>query len=302
MARPRSPVARWLTRTLFHPLEAALALGFCALFRALPVDAASALGGWIGRTVGPWLPGTRRARRNLVRAFPEKTPAEVARIIRGMWDNLGRTMAEYPHLDTIVTTGPGGRTEVRGAEHVDALRDDGRAGLMVSGHLANWEVLPMAARERGLALAVVYRAPNNPMVDRLLVRLRGAAAATLLPKGAEGARALVRLLAKGGHAGLLIDQKMNDGIAVPFFGRDAMTAPAAAQLALRFGIPLHPVRTERLGGARFRVTVLPTLDVPATGDRSADVREVMVRLNAQLEAWIRERPEQWLWLHRRWPD
>ena len=302
MANPRSPLARWLTRRVAHPLEALLALAACALFRALPVDAASSLGAWIGRTVGPFLPGTRRARRNLERAFPEKSDAEIAAVIRGMWDNLGRVMAEYPHLDSIGDAGPGGRVEVAGAEHIQAMRDDGRAGILVSGHCANWEVPSVVARKMGIELALVYRAPNNPRVARLLVGLRGAASGTHIPKGQEGARALVRHLARNGHAGLLIDQKMNDGIPVPFFGRDAMTAPAAAQLALRFGIPLCPARIERLDDARFRITVLPPMEPPDSGDRNADVRILMERLNALLEQWIRERPAEWLWLHRRWPD
>jgi KDO2-lipid IV(A) lauroyltransferase len=121
-------------------------------------------------------------------------------------------------------------------------------------------------------------------------------------KGAEGAIKLARILARGGHAGMLVDQKLNAGIAVPFFGRDAMTAPAAMQLGLRFRIPIVPLRTERLGGARFRITLLPPLEPPATGDRDADVRILMERMNALLETWIRERPEQWLWVHKRWPD
>jgi Kdo2-lipid IVA lauroyltransferase/acyltransferase len=100
---------------------------------------------------------------------------------------------------------------------------------------------------------------------------------------------------------LLIDQKLNDGIAIPFFGIEAMTVDAPALFGLRLGLPLYPVRTERLGGARFRVTIYPPVDLPQSGDRDADVRAVMTHLNAILESWIRERPEQWLWIHRRWP-
>ncbi|MCW2237558.1 lipid A biosynthesis lauroyl acyltransferase [Azospirillum canadense] len=302
MAKPRGPLAKWLQRRVGYPLEAAFVFGVAGLFRALPLDAASALGGWIGRTVGPLLPGTRTARRNMERAFPEKPRAEIDAILRGMWDNLGRVIAEYPHLDEIGDRGPGGRMEVVGGEHIDTLREDGKAGILVSGHLANWEVLTIASRKLGMELAVVYRAPNNPYVGALLNDLRGAASGTHIPKGAEGARTLLRVLTKGGHVGLLIDQKMNDGIPVPFFGRDAMTAPAGAQLALRLGIPLVPVRTERLGGARFRITVLPPVEPPVTGDRNADVRILMERLNHLLEQWIRERPAEWLWLHRRWPN
>ncbi|MFD1623763.1 lysophospholipid acyltransferase family protein [Azospirillum griseum] len=298
MAKPRSPLVTWLTRRVAHPLEALFVHGVHRLFRALPLDRASALGGWIGRAVGPWLPGTRTARRNLTRAFPGKTAAEIDAILRGMWDNLGRTIAEYPHLEEIGRE----RVEIVGGEHVDSMRDDGRAGIMVAGHLANWEVQSVVSRLRGLKLAVVYRAPNNPAVGKLLVELRGAASDIQIPKGADGARMLLRELAAGRHVGILFDQKMNDGIPVPFFGRNAMTAPAAAQLAIRFGVPLSLALTERLDGARFRVTVLPPLEHPSSGDRNADARIVMERLNRMLEDWVRDRPAQWLWLHRRWPD
>ncbi len=101
---------------------------------------------------------------------------------------------------------------------------------------------------------------------------------------------------------MLIDQKMNDGIPIPFFGHDAMTAPAVAQLALKFRCPVLPTRAERLGGARFRLTVLQPIKLPDTGNREADIRTLMTQINNMLESWIIERPEQWLWLHRRWPD
>ena len=110
------------------------------------------------------------------------------------------------------------------------------------------------------------------------------------------------MLAEGRHLALLVDQKMNDGIAVPFFGRDAMTAPAAAQLALRFGCAIMPARVERLHGARFRITMSPPIAAPRTGDRHADMRAIMGEINRVIEGWVRERPEMWLWLHRRWPD
>lgn len=298
MAKPRSPLVRWLTRHVAYPLEAALVWLCSTGFRALPVERASGLGARIGRALGPRLPSHRTARRNLEHAFPEKSAAEIDRILAGMWDNLGRVIAEYPHLDTLAET----HCELAGREHVEALRDDGRAGILVSGHLANWEVPCVLSRRHGLELAMVYRAPNNPMVGRMLVDLRGAASSTHIPKGPEGARALIRFLSTGGHAALLVDQKMNDGIPVRFFGRDAMTAPAAATLALRFGIPMVPARTERLGGTRFRITVLPPLEPPNTGDRSTDARILTERLTALLESWVRERPDQWLWTHRRWPD
>ena len=287
-------------RQIGYFAQAVLLALFLGLCRLLPVDWASALGGWIGRTVGPHMGQSRKAARNLARALPENAPERNRQIIRGMWDNLGRVIAEYPHLSRICAQLEGGRVEVHGLDIVRGLIGDGKPGIMFGGHLANWEVQPFIARHTGLELGLIYRAPNNEWVDSLLRRLRDAP--LLFRKGQEGAKALFSLLRRGGHAAMLVDQKMNDGIPVPFFGRDAMTAPAIAQFAVRLDCVLVPARTERLNGARFRITVLPPLDIPKTGDRAADERAIMVAINALLEGWIRERPEQWLWLHRRWPD
>ncbi len=301
--RPR-PVRRPVgaIRRLAHLLEGAgLWLTFLG-FRMLPLDAASALGGRVARWIGPRLRVTGNARHNLRHAFPEKSAAEIEDIIRGMWDNLGRVLAEYPHLSRLDLYAPGGRVEVIGAEIIDRLRDDGRPGIAFSAHFGNWEIVAMAATQRGMPLTRFYRAPNNPHADAVLRLARRHIAGELLPKGPQGARRALHLLRQGEHLGLLVDQKLNDGIPVPFFGRPAMTAPALAQLALKFDCPVVPARVERTGGARFRVTVFPPMDLPRTGDRAADVAETMRRVNRIIEGWIRERPEQWLWIHRRWSD
>jgi KDO2-lipid IV(A) lauroyltransferase len=95
---------------------------------------------------------------------------------------------------------------------------------------------------------------------------------------------------------------MNDGIAVPFFGREAMTAPAAARLALRFDCAVVPVRVERLPRAHFRIVADPPIDYRRTGDTERDTLALMTQVNQVLERWIRDKPEQWFWLHRRWPE
>ncbi|MFB3135253.1 MAG: lipid A biosynthesis lauroyl acyltransferase [Rhodospirillales bacterium] len=288
-------------RRLIHPLEALVAYAAFGVLRLLPFRAASALGGLVGRTIGPRLGITERARRNLGRAFPEKTAPGIERIILGMWDNLGRTVCEYPHLDRLRFSDDGGGVDVVGTEHVDALRDDGRPGIFFSAHMANWEIAALSIAHRGLPIHVIYRAPNNPLVE-LLFQRRHPGAGELIPKGAEGARRALALMRKGEHLGMFVDQKLNDGIPVPFFGRDAMTAPALARFALKFDCPVVPVRVERLHGSCLRITHYPPIDLPRTGDRQADVAATMAKVNAVIEGWVRERPEQWLWLHNRWPD
>lgn len=300
----RSPAARRVTRALVYPLEALGAVLLFGLFRALPLDAASGFGGWLGRTLGPRLGITRRAVRNIRRALPEKSDVEIAIIITEMWDNLGRVVGEYPHLDRIgATPEKGGRVTVEDWSPVEPFRGkDGAPCILFSGHLANWEAFALYARNNGLGYAQIYRPANNPMVDALMRRVRRLDDADIAPKGAGGARKAIKLLRAGRRIGMLVDQKLNDGIDVPFFGLSAMTAPAPAQLGLRLGCAVVPARIERLGGCHFRVSFLPPLTPPDTGDRKSDVVAMIGEVNRLLEGWIRERPGQWLWLHRRWPD
>lgn len=274
-------------------------IGF-ALFGALPVDTASATGGWLARRIGPLLPVHRVADRNLRRALPELDDAGIRRVLAGMWDNLGRTVAEYPHLAEFRFEPGNGRVEIVGGEHFDALRNDDEPGFFFSAHYGNWEILPLAASQRGCPLLLVYRAANNPLVENLVQRARLGTGGRHVPKGTKAARELLTALKAGNHVAMLVDQKANDGIPVPFFGRDAMTAPALAELALRFRCPVAPARVDRIAGARFRITVLPPRRFAETGDRIADVQRAMTQVNALIEGWIRERPEQWFWLHRRW--
>ena len=293
---------------LRHRLEAAGAAVLFALFGVLPFDRASGLGGWLGRHIGPHLGISKRARLNLRRALPELSQTEIEGIVAGMWDNLGRVAAEYPHLRQIRVFDPAGRVETHGVEHMDRAVAAGRRLIIFSGHLANWEIAALAAAQygpdrarRAVPVAQIYRAANNPLVDRVIARCRGGGA-RYIAKGSRAAKGAIDTLRRGGHLTLLVDQKMNDGIAVPFFGIPAMTAPALAQLALRFDCEVLPARVERLQGARFRLTLHPPLPLPRRGNRHADVLALMSAVNATLETWIRERPGEWFWLHRRWPD
>lgn len=304
MVRRRSALRR-----IMHALEAGVLHGLFVAARAVPVDWASAIGGWIARTIGPWLPVSNTGRRNLRRAFPERSEAEIEAILRGVWDNLGRTVAEYPHLQRIWDYDPDrpgrGRIEVVGVEEFVRLRDDGKPALLFSAHYGNWELLPLAAARHDLPLAVLYRPPNNPHAAELVLRIRAEAHGRedgLLPTGVEGAMAAVELLERGEHLGMLVDQRFRRGVLVPFFGRPVQTATVLAKLARRFDCPVHGARVERLGGARFRVSLGPALELPRTNDAEADIAETMRRVTAVIEGWIRERPDQWLWLHRRWKD
>jgi KDO2-lipid IV(A) lauroyltransferase len=294
-ARREKPIS------LAHRLQGWGAALCFAAFGLLPLDWASAIGGAAARLIGPRLGISKRARLNIRRTLPELTETEVANTIAEMWDNLGRVGAEYPHLRQIRVFEPGGRVETHGFEHMDRAVAAGRRMIIFSGHIANWEIGMLAAVQYGIEVAQIYRVANNPLVDRMITRFRGTGG-ELIPKGAVAARRAIAVLRRGAHLTMLADQKMNDGIPVPFFGRTAMTSSALASLALRFDCDVLPARVERLGGAHFRLTVFPALPLPRSGNHHADVAALMAQVNQILEEWIRDRPEEWFWLHRRWPD
>jgi Kdo2-lipid IVA lauroyltransferase/acyltransferase len=277
---------------------AALVFGALALF---PIEWASAVGGALARRIGPFLRISNQARSNLRRAFPGVEDSEIERIVKAMWDNLGRVAAEYPHLRNIRIFAPDGRVKTHGFEHMDNAVARGRRMIIFSGHLANWEIGALAAVQYGITVTQIYRAPNNPLVDRMIARFRGDRG-EYIPKGVSAARRAFSALYRGEHLTMLADQKLNEGIPVPFFGRPAMTATALSLLALRFDCDVLPARVERLDGARFRLTVFHPLPIARSGELDADVATLTADVTAVLESWIRDRPEEWLWVHHRWPD
>lgn len=273
---------------------------FTAIMRALPVDGASALGGWLGRTVGPLTRQHRAADRNLRLAFPELDDAARSSLLAAQWDNVGRAFGEFPIVDRL--TPASGRVEVVGAERLAAIAAAGRPAVFVSGHFSNWEVMPATIVASGVTCDMTYRAANNPYVDARIKRSRRRYGVRLFaPKGADGARELLAALERGVSVALMNDQKYEGGPPAPFFGHSLPTLPAAVRLALRFGTVLQPMSVQRLKGARFRCFVHEPIEVADTGDRTADIAAGVAAINAFIEARVRERPHEWFWVHRRWP-
>lgn len=295
-----TPAPLSFAKTLRYLAESAAFFPLMGIFRLLGIDAASATGGFIGRHVFYRLPPAGRARANLKAAYPEKRSDEIEQIVRAVCENLGRVVAEYPHLDKL-TVGPGGRIAIEGVENIALARQSGKGVMFISGHFANWEAMGVAAEKVGLESAIVYRPPNNPFVDRYISRMRAAAGPKeQISKGAQGTRRIFTLLRRGKCILMLVDQKTWQGVPAPFFGRDAMTTAAPASLSLKLGAVLLPASAERLDGARFRVKVYPPVEFTPTGDSDQDVLSLTAKMNATIETMVRERPSQWLWTHRRW--
>lgn len=288
--------------TLRYVLEAAVFFAVIRFFSLFTLDSASAIGGWLGRAILRRTHVSGRARRNLAAAFPEMPAHQRDLIIREMWDNLGRTIAEYAHLGKLSIEGSRPRIALTGLENFESAVASGKGILFVSAHFANWEVMPFAARQYGVEGGAVYRPMNNPIVDRWLVsQRRKNGPKEQITKGAHGTRRIFTLLRAGKAVFMLVDQKTNEGVAAPFFGRDAMTTPAPAALALKLGAIILPTSNERIEGSHFCMTVHPSIGAEPSGDHAHDVLMLTTRINEAIEKCVRHRPSQWLWIHRRWP-
>jgi KDO2-lipid IV(A) lauroyltransferase len=301
MSDPSSTLGLSLAQKLRYGVEAAGFLAFMALFRLLGPETASRLGGWIGRNIFSLLPPDRVARANLAAAFPEKTAQELGVIRRAMWDNLGRVVGEYPHLGRFSPKGEDPRIGYTFPPGVTVESLKGRPLIFLSAHLGNWETMPIIAQQLGIEGAALVRPPNNPYVANWVARQRRInGPATMIAKH-NAARPMLAQLRGGKMLCMLVDQKLREGIAVPFFGRDAMTTPAPAALALKTGARIVMATNRRLPGARFHVTVLPELDFTPSGDEARDILALTAAITARIEEMVRDNPGQWLWIHNRWP-
>jgi KDO2-lipid IV(A) lauroyltransferase len=291
-----------LAQDLAWRVEVILYDALTTFLRLFPVEWVSGAGARLFMRVGPLTRTHRIAADNIAIAFPELDAAGRAALLKAQWDNLGRTLFEFPLTDRL--TPAAGRVEVVGRERFEALARSGEGAILVSGHFANWEVMAAVIADTGLKCRVTYRAANNPYFDRRIIETRARYGVQLFAQkgGGEDGRELLATLKAGGAVSFLNDQKFNTGVEAPFFGRPVRSAAGPTRLALRFGGVLHPMSVVRLPRARFRVTIHEPIPLDATGDREADLAAGVAKLNAFIEARVRERPAEWFWAHKRWPN
>src|SRR4030088_2305652 len=270
-----------------------------------PIKTAN-LFGLRARLIGPVMREQRIGRANLSAAFPEKSPAEIEAILAGVWDNLGRVGAEFAHLDHIWDYDPDHPEKSRidfsprTKELFDQIRDDGKPALVFACHFGNWELPALAAVAHGLDAAILYRRPNIAAADRIIQEMRAVKMGTLIPAGRDAPLKLAEALQRGQHVAMLVDQYFTNGVEVTFFGRKTRANPMLARLLRQVECPIHGVRIIRLPGPRSRTELSEEVQPVRGAAGHIDNQGTMQAITWVGEGWIREYPDQWLWLHRRW--
>ena len=273
-------------------------IGFRAmagLFGSLPLETASAFSGWLWRGVAPRLRRHQRALKHLQLAFPQKSPAELEAIARGMWENLGRTFAEAFHLAEFAQ----GQRLL--AEAPETMAEFAKGGCVIClPHMANWEINSPAFAHFGFHLANIYQPLKNPLVDAYVLSLRlPYFSGGLFDKSATTPRRAMRHVRDGGALFVASDLRNASGLSVPFFGQPAPSTPFPAMVAHSMNARLAVACMVRQPGVRF-ILKFEELPIPAGLDRDAAVASMTEQIQATLERFIRAHPEQWMWAHRRW--
>ena len=263
--------------------------------RALPWRARLGFAAFAGRTMVRLAPRLRaRIDANLADVMPEKTPAERGRIARQTGDSFGRTFAEILSNREFharrTWTGPTGP----GVAAIEAAARDGKGAVLVTGHFGQWEAGRAWMKAQGINCAGVYRPLDDPALNRMYLESLEFGGAPIFAKGARGVRGIVAYLARGGIVAILVDQYDRRSETLDFLGRPAPTSTAAAELALRYRVPLIPIYGVRDPDGEHVAVVVEAPVPPSTP------AAMMQAVNDSLAEKVRAHPGQYYWLHQRW--
>ena len=280
-----------------HAIEALLARGLFAASRALPWPEGTGVGAALGSLTGALGIRRRVAEENLALAFPERTSAERSAILGAHYREVGRIAAEYARLPELATA-PDGKVvaEAHGFENLERMR--GKGVIVMTGHLSNFELFG-AHIARMNPVDFVVKPLSNPRVESVVADLRRRAGVGSIPLGG-GLKQVFRALRAGRWVAMLADQDARrHGVFVPFFGRPASTPEGPARIALQMGVPIVMGFMRRRADGRHRARIEPPY-LPAGDASEENVVALTAWHTARLEHAIREAPEHWFWLHRRW--
>jgi KDO2-lipid IV(A) lauroyltransferase len=287
-------------KTIFAQLryffEYIAVLIFWYFFRLFSIDTSSYLGGKLALFIGALLPANKTAMRNLVKCFPTMEETERKVIIRKMWENLGRIIGELPHWHAMSDSEFTKRVSLAFPDSSASVLSLLPGNFCLSAHYGNWEIYCKLYQICNIDADFVYRPANNPFVDKIINQQRKFPKINLIKKGKSGVRQIIRALQEKRCVGMLIDQRTDDGIIVPFLGLAAKTTAAPANIALKYKRDIILSRVVRTNGAHYRVDFF----APIKFNPQDTAEKIMTKVNNYLEKWVREHPEQWFWVHNRW--
>ena len=272
------------------------------IFKIIGLRNASNLGALIGRFVGPVFRSKNITTKNIINGLGNINEEKESEIINGMWSNIGRTFAEYVFLkDFKFNTTNFDHMKINGINYLNEIKKNNETVIFYSGHFANFELMAMELNKSEIKCAAIYRPLNNFFLNPLMEYLRIKYICPYqIPKGRAGMREILSKVKNGYSIALMVDQRVTEGLKVPFFNKPAYTTTIPAQLALRYNFKLVPISLVRKEGTNFEMTIHEPYKIEKTGNEEEDTKNITIKINQILEQMIIKNPRQWIWSHNRW--
>ena len=267
------------------------------IFKIIGYKAASSLGEKIGILIGPFFRSQKKIEDNLKNSNIGFDDLERKKIIKNMWGNYGRILAEYPFLKNFKNNTFKKYIEIEGLNYLDEIKKNNKKVVFISGHFNNFELMAMYLENSGLDIAAIYRPLNNIFLNGIMEKIRlNHICKKQIKKGKSGTRELLQLFKDGYSIALMIDQRVSEGVKSKLFNRSALTTTIPAQLVKKYSVDVVPVYIERKSGIYFKMHI----NKPIFFDENKSLEEITDKLNKILEEMILKNPDQWIWSHDRW--
>jgi len=267
------------------------------IFKIIGYKAASSLGKKIGILIGPFFRSQKKIEDNLKNSNIGFDDLERKKIIKNMWGNYGRILAEYPFLKNFKNNTFKKYIEIEGLNYLDEIKKNNKKVVFISGHFNNFELMAMYLENSGLDIAAIYRPLNNIFLNGIMEKIRlNHICKKQIKKGKSGTRELLQLFKDGYSIALMIDQRVSEGVKSKLFNRSALTTTIPAQLVKKYSVDVVPVYIERKSGIYFKMHI----NKPIFFDENKSLEEITDKLNKILEEMILQNPDQWIWSHDRW--
>jgi len=285
-------IKKQFDRYIHDPIAAMFAIPLFLILKILPCRLSSYLCGSLMYLVAPLTSYNGRVKKNMRIAFPKKPRKEIDKLTKQHWFMLGQTIGEMPHINYLIKSGC---LKTEGLEKIKT-----GPAILVGAHMGNWEFLLRVGDLAGRRAGYVFRPINNWILNKIQIQRNKDANADFYRKGRLAAIGMASKIKSGEIVGLTGDQLLREGIMVPFFGIETPTPQAAAVMSLKWNVPIYMVRIERFNGLKFKMTVEDKLKIPKDLDKEKAIYEITKLISSRIEEWIINKPEQWLWAHRRW--
>jgi len=289
-------------KTIKYFFEFMCVISLFCIFKIIGLKNASNLGGVIGELFGPLFRSKKITKQNIKNGLGEIDNKEETKIINGMWNNIGRTFAEYVYLKKFKFSATNfNHIKINGLHYLDEIKKNNESAIFYSGHFANFELMAMELDKFGIKCAAIYRPLNNFFLNPLMEYLRMKyICPNQIPKGRMGMREIITKIKNGYSIALMVDQRVGEGPRETFFNKPAHTTTVPAQIALKYDCKLVPISLKRKEGIRFEMTIHEPYKINKTSNEAEDTRNITLKINQILEKMVIKNPTQWIWSHNRW--